>query len=565
MLSNGSRSLPNSKPNGYSSASNPTGSESKSGSHSILKPRHQNGDIIAATNTVEFRRAADLAYRRGKLSVHRDHKAMGSSLSNLPAPTHHSPLKSALSKRRPRWGTKARRSATQRAKHRGRRVWKKQVLQLGVGIGASTLNSYPLSTPTSLRRSNGEVVVSGMQKDDFLNIIRSKSQQVEEHLGRGLSSFVEETARRQQRNNKNISVLDLTEDVDSVTESQDSGPAELYRPDMESMDEDLETSPSHRADYWRKRSIAKFDLLHADDVNMAKRFGSEFDASGYSTERILRHIESQQEEERALQSRSTRDSVKLRPLTEREELLIDNALSQSDSTIVGQHKGSNLDVRVKDLMTLESGQWLNDEVMNFYISLLQDRNNSRCKADPDHIRVLFMNTFFFTKLSNDGHKAVKRWTKKAKLKRKGLEGVATMFELDKVVFPVHVGGVHWCCGCINMKERKIEYYDSMNGSGQRFFVKTRQYLQSEAMDKLKGDEQCAFTKTVQEWECVDHRGEYPQQDNGYDCGVFSSKCADWISDDLFPDYGQQNMEYFRRRMQLEIIRGKTLDFECTAR
>merc|ERR1712190_487952 len=170
--------------------------------------------------------------------------------------------------------------------------------------------------------------------------------------------------------------------------------------------------------------------------------------------------------------------AKLCPLSDEEENLIEQILEEPLNKKVGAHKGQSLDVTVKDLCTLEDGQWLNDEVMNFYMALLQDRNLQRRQQQNDHICVLLMNTFFFTKLSSDSYnyKAVKRWTKKIKLKKKGLAHVDTIFELDKFIFPVHVNKIHWCCGCINFKDKKFEYYDSMNGTSSSFFRDIRRYL-----------------------------------------------------------------------------------------
>ncbi len=58
----------------------------------------------------------------------------------------------------------------------------------------------------------------------------------------------------------------------------------------------------------------------------------------------------------------------------------------------------------------------------------------------------------------------------------------------------------------------------------------------------------------------DHKTRYPQEKNDVDCGVFTGKCADWISDGLYPDYCQDNMELFRKKMMVEIICGKTGDW-----
>lgn len=36
----------------------------------------------------------------------------------------------------------------------------------------------------------------------------------------------------------------------------------------------------------------------------------------------------------------------------------------------------------------------------------------------------------------------------------------TILECDKVVVPVHLG-MHWTCAVINLREKAIEYYDSL--------------------------------------------------------------------------------------------------------
>eukprot|EP00483_Globobulimina_turgida_P007146 UN07160 len=99
----------------------------------------------------------------------------------------------------------------------------------------------------------------------------------------------------------------------------------------------------------------------------------------------------------------------------------------------------------------------------------------------------------------------------------------------------------------------------MNGRSAKFFRMIRLYLMDEWKDKLKSDV-AKYELNLDEWVDDNNCNKYPQQENGVDCGVFTSKCADWISDDLYPDYSQQDMSYFRERMMIEIISGKTLDF-----
>lgn len=48
----------------------------------------------------------------------------------------------------------------------------------------------------------------------------------------------------------------------------------------------------------------------------------------------------------------------------------------------------------------------------------------------------------------------------------------------------------------------------------------------------------------------------PQQENGYDCGVFSCQYMECLSRGADFDFDQTNMPYLRQRMILEIVRGK---------
>ena len=71
------------------------------------------------------------------------------------------------------------------------------------------------------------------------------------------------------------------------------------------------------------------------------------------------------------------------------------------------------------LKCLEPGSWLNDEVINFHMKMLQERSASGDAYAPSW----FCSTFFFSKLTNeqaDGrreytYKNVMRWTKRAQV------------------------------------------------------------------------------------------------------------------------------------------------------
>ena len=63
----------------------------------------------------------------------------------------------------------------------------------------------------------------------------------------------------------------------------------------------------------------------------------------------------------------------------------------------------------KDIDTLKGLNWLNDEIINFYMQMIADR----AKADKKNYRAVYsFSTFFYPRLMDAGYSSVKRWTKK---------------------------------------------------------------------------------------------------------------------------------------------------------
>ncbi|SJX60395.1 related to Sentrin-specific protease 1 [Sporisorium reilianum f. sp. reilianum] len=274
-----------------------------------------------------------------------------------------------------------------------------------------------------------------------------------------------------------------------------------------------------------------------------------------------------------------------------------------------------------DVAKLRPRQWLNDEVINFYGTLILNRANEADKkrteamaaakdapAPPETTakgtkkgkpqrpydrsldafwRVHFFNSFFWSNLKKRGHDSVKRWTRRIDI-----------FSKDIILFPINVGNAHWVCGAINMRKHRFEYYDSLGAFNQSAFELMRDYVVAEARDKLKKD------IDLRGW--TDHfSDESPQQENNFDCGVFASQTLEQLSrrdyhtpiplskpaivwkggsldegaeklslggegagadgeeDDDDEEYewnfGQQNMPYLRRRMAYEIYSKQLLD------
>uniref|UniRef100_A0A8C5CSW9 SUMO specific peptidase 1 n=1 Tax=Gadus morhua TaxID=8049 RepID=A0A8C5CSW9_GADMO len=199
-------------------------------------------------------------------------------------------------------------------------------------------------------------------------------------------------------------------------------------------------------------------------------------------------------------------------------------------------EGFGLSLTRKDLQTLGSLNWLNDEVINFYMNLLVQRSKS-----PGMPTVNTFNTFFFPKLRTSGYSAVRRWTKKMDI-----------FAADILLVPVHLG-VHWCLSVVDFRKKVIMYYDSMGGNNDEACQTLLQYLKLESKDK-KGKELDTSGWTLHSR----RRNEIPQQMNGSDCGMFTCKYAEYITKDKAITFTQRHMPYFRRRMIWELLNRKLL-------
>uniref|UniRef100_A0A8C5F702 SUMO specific peptidase 2 n=1 Tax=Gadus morhua TaxID=8049 RepID=A0A8C5F702_GADMO len=205
------------------------------------------------------------------------------------------------------------------------------------------------------------------------------------------------------------------------------------------------------------------------------------------------------------------------------------ALNQADPSLV-LSAAFKLRITQRDLATLREGNWLNDEVINFYLSLVMERSSSQAAPGP---RVYCFSTFFLPKLRGGeggqagGHWAVRRWTK-----------AVDLFLHDLILVPLHLD-VHWAMAVIDLRSQSVKSYDSMV------------YI---AILLKKGKDLDTSRWTVGSIRAC----EIPQQKNGSDCGIFACKYADYISKGRPLDFKQCHMTLFRKIMVWEILNKKLL-------
>lgn len=189
-----------------------------------------------------------------------------------------------------------------------------------------------------------------------------------------------------------------------------------------------------------------------------------------------------------------------------------------------------------ELLSWKPNKWLNDNLINFYMELV----NERSKHNPLLPKVYAFNTFFAKKLSEGvyNYNNVRRWTKRLKL---------NIFSCQKVFFPINYAK-HWALIIAHMDRKRIEYYDSLGGKNHGLLYRVQEYFFDEHQDKLQkpwDDEGWNF-----------EIAEGPYQENWDDCGVFVCTYVDLTSLEYPIFMRQHNMQFFRQKILAEITSNK---------
>lgn len=272
---------------------------------------------------------------------------------------------------------------------------------------------------------------------------------------------------------------------------------------------------------------------------------------------ILKRIDDEiraREEEEIKRKEDAEKAAKnlLRPLSAEENNRVQEALYGRGPLEEKLATSATDSVQRKSIHTLRPAEWLNDEVIHYFYSMLAKRDEALSAANPGRKRSHFFMSFFFTKLFDEGatneykYSNVKRWSKKVPGK--------DIFALDKVCFACNVLQTHWTCVVIFMQEKRIQFYDSMRGDGYHYSDGLLQYLKDEWAAKKGGE-----LPDADKWTVVGAETGVPRQTNGYDCGVFTCMFADFLSIDRPLSFNQGHIDQCRHRIVLSILKGVAIE------
>jgi len=117
-----------------------------------------------------------------------------------------------------------------------------------------------------------------------------------------------------------------------------------------------------------------------------------------------------------------------------------------DNTLVIEKFG--IDMTLSKISCLRPGEWLNDEVINFYVQMMMQEGRRG---------IYSFSTFFMDKLYVNGiysFETVARWTKKVDI-----------FRQNKVFIPINDNNLHWVLVYIDLTAKTIFFYDGFKKDG----------------------------------------------------------------------------------------------------
>merc|ERR1719458_2191663 len=154
---------------------------------------------------------------------------------------------------------------------------------------------------------------------------------------------------------------------------------------------------------------------------------------------------------------------------EEKEIVLDEAENEpevrdyenrSDEVLVTAHR---ISITGEDLQTLEGLNWLNDNIVNFYMAMVEARSTTNKNLPSTYS----FSTFFYPRLQEVGHQGVARWTRNVDI-----------FSYDLLLMPIHLG-MHWCLAAVDLRHMTINYYDSMGGNNSECLAELNDYLHDE--------------------------------------------------------------------------------------
>ena len=183
---------------------------------------------------------------------------------------------------------------------------------------------------------------------------------------------------------------------------------------------------------------------------------------------------------------------------------------------------------------------VHSQVIDAYLELVRKNvRNANCYA----FHAEFFAHLCRTQSGHDRTLMLKEWIEN--------NNIPDLRSLDKLLFPIHVSD-HWLLIVVDFVRRTMYVVDSL----LQYPAVNRNSSLSIIRDLLlQHAKENKYERGLEQFECSILR-EAPQQDNGFDCGVFACVAARCIMSEKPLNYGPAEMLDFRRLIAAQLITGR---------
>lgn len=206
--------------------------------------------------------------------------------------------------------------------------------------------------------------------------------------------------------------------------------------------------------------------------------------------------------------------------------------------------------------------WLNDEVINMYLELVNQRSAREEQASKPSPRVHAFSTMFYKQLAElpEGAPAYNFQAASGYTRPRKSGQTINIFRKTLLLIPINPQGNHWALIAVFVQWRRVQVLDSLNYDVRAALANVMRYL---------GDEWRVLHPTKpfkeSEWQVGPpdhpmltgvHKCAIPKQLNGYDCGIFTCMYADFLAEGLLPVFTQAQVPFLRQRVLTCLLERK---------
>ena len=123
-------------------------------------------------------------------------------------------------------------------------------------------------------------------------------------------------------------------------------------------------------------------------------------------------------------------------------------------------------------------------------------------------------------------------------------------------YPINIRNSHWTLVIVLIQKKLIVYRDALGNSGRLYTNAIKEYI----FDEWHYRKGIPMTQVqMDEWvEVPMPPVDSPQQENGFDCGMFVCMYADYMLNNLPELFSQNDMPMLREKICYCILTGKML-------